>query len=413
MRTKKMGSGARTLISAVAILIFSQALQAHHLITVLPRSDRENQNPISFMRSHYIVYAAAGTSPSGPPTSAFVPAQVRHAYGFDQVKNEGHGQIIGIVDAYDDANIESDLGVFDRQFALPACTSGNGCFRKVYSHGRRPAANANWAVEIALDVEWAHAIAPQATILLVESPSNNLSDLLNAVDVAVRDGASVVSMSWMAGEFQGENSLDNHFASNGVTFLAASGDTGTGVAYPAASPNVIGVGGTSLSLNATGNYQSETAWSGSGGGLSTIEHEPLFQAQFGIPDDPRGLRGIPDVSYNANPGTGYAIYNSVRSNGGAGWLQVGGTSAGTPQWAALIAIANSLRAGARKANLTSTNGPLYSLAKAAMGSDFHPVTRGSNGRCGLLCTAMPGYDFVTGIGTPQAKLLIGLLAAGR
>src|SRR3984893_19271869 len=148
MRTKKMGSGGRNLISAVAMLIFSQALQAHHLITVLPRSDRENQTPISFMRSHYIVYAAAGTSPSGPPTSAFVPTQLRHAYGFDQVKNEGHGQIIGIVDAYDDANIESDLGVFDRQFALAACTSGNGCFRKADSDWRRPAANANWSLEV-------------------------------------------------------------------------------------------------------------------------------------------------------------------------------------------------------------------------------------------------------------------------
>jgi subtilase family serine protease len=233
------------------------------------------------------------------------------------------------------------------------------------------------------------------------------------VDVAVRDGASVVSMSWMAGEFRGENSLDNHFVSNGVTFLAASGDGGAGAAYPAASPNVIGVGGTSLSLGVTGNYQSETAWSGSGGGLSTIEHEPLFQAQLGIPDDPRGFRGTPDVSYNANPGTGYAIYDSVRSNGHAGWLQVGGTSAGTPQWAALIAIANSLRAAARKANLTSTNGSLYSLAKAAWGSNFHPVTQGSNGRCGLLCTAMPGYDYITGIGSPQAKLLIGVLVAER
>jgi subtilase family serine protease len=412
MRTKELGSGARSLIVVVAILIFSQALQAQHLITVLPKSDRENQNPISFMRSHYIVHAAAETSPSGPPTSAFVPKQVRHAYGFDQVNNQGHGQIIGIVDAYDDANIESDLGVFDRQFALPVCTSGNGCFRKVYSHGR-PAANANWAVEIALDVEWAHAIAPQATILLVESPSNSLSDLLTAVDVAVRDGASVVSMSWMAGEFPGESALDNHFVSNGVTFLAASGDSGTGVAYPAVSPNVIGVGGTSLSLSASGNYQSETAWSGSGGGLSTIEREPLFQARFGIPDNPRGFRGTPDVSYNANPGTGYAIYDSVPSNGHAGWFQVGGTSAGTPQWAALIAIANSLRAAARKAYLTSTNGPLYSLAKTALGSDFHPVTWGSNGRCGLLCTAMPGYDYITGIGSPQAKLLIGVLVAER
>jgi subtilase family serine protease len=413
MRTEGFGNTARRLMFVAAILSFSHPVQAQRPITVFPRSDMENRSPISFMRPHFLIDAEAGTSPSAPPTSALAPAQVRRAYGFDRVNNQGHGQMIGIVDAYDDPNIESDLGVFNKQYGLPACTAANGCFRKVYSHRGQPAANANWAVEIALDVEWAHAIAPQAVILLVEAPSNSFSDLLNGVDVAVRDGASVVSMSWMAGEFQGENFLDNHFVSNGVTFLAASGDGGTGVAYPAASPNVIGVGGTSLSLNAGGNYQSEIAWSGSGGGLSTIEREPSFQAQLGVPDDSRGFRGIPDVSYNANPGTGYAIYDSLGVNRYSGWFQVGGTSAGTPQWAALIAIANSMRAAQRKANLTSTNTPLYSIAKSAPGKDFHAVTRGSNGACGQLCTAMPGYDYITGMGTPQANVLIGVLAAAR
>jgi subtilase family serine protease len=296
---------------------------------------------------------------------------------------------------------------------LPACTSSNGCFRKLYSNGRKPATNANWAVEIALDVEWAHAIAPRATILLVETPSNSLSDLLAGVDAAVRNGASAVSMSWTAGEFSGETALDNHFVSNGVTFLAASGDRGTGANYPAVSPYVIGVGGTSLYLTAGGSYQSETAWSGSGGGLSTIEREPSFQSQFGIPNDPRGYRGNPDVSYNANPGTGFAVYDSVGISGYSGWFQVGGTSAGSPQWAALIAITNSLRAAARKANLTSTNSALYSLAKAAASADYFPVTQGTNGKCGTMCTASAGYDYVTGLGTPQAKALIAALAAQR
>ena len=177
--------------------------------------------------------------------------------------------------------------------------------------------------------------------------------------VAVRNGASVVSMSWTAGELSTETSMDNNFVSSGVTFLAASGDSGTGVAYPAASPDVIGVGGTSLSLNASGAYQSETAWSGSGGGLSVYEREPSFQAQFGIPDDARGYRGSPDVSYDGNPGTGYAVYDSVGISGYAGWFQVGGTSAGTPQWAALVAISNSLRVAARKSTLSSTDTTLY------------------------------------------------------
>ena len=125
------------------------------------------------------------------------------------------------------------------------------------------------------------------------------------------------------------------------------------------------------------------------------------------------MRGVPDVSYNANPGTGYAIYDSLGVNRYAGWFQVGGTSAGTPQWAALIAIANSMRAAQRKANLTSTNTTLYSIAKSAPGTDFHAVTHGNNGNCGLMCSAMPGYDYITGVGTPQANVLIGVLAAAR
>jgi subtilase family serine protease len=414
MGTEGIRKSARKGILLAASLIFCQPLFAQQrMIPMLPHINAGDENPISFMRPYYLIHADAGSSPAGPPTSAFAPAQVRHAYGFDQIANQGAGQTIGIVDAYDDANAEADLGTFDAHFNLPACTSSNGCFRKVYSKGSKPAANANWAVEIALDVEWAHAVAPKATILLVEAPSNSLSDLFAGVDAAVRDGASVVSMSWTSGEFNGETSFDNHFVSSGVTFLAASGDSGTGVAYPAASPDVIGVGGTTLVLNANGSYSSETAWSGSGGGISTFEREPSFQAQFAIPDDARGYRGSPDVSYNANPSTGYAIYDSVAINGYSGWFQVGGTSAGTPQWAGLFAIANSLRTAARKSNLSSTDTTVYSLAKAAPAGDFHPVTQGTNGSCGTLCTALAGYDYVTGLGTPQAAAMINALVAQR
>jgi subtilase family serine protease len=417
MRTEGIRKSALSLMVLSGALLFSQPLHAQHMMPNLPRLTADGENPVSFMRPHYSIYTpdntSAASAPSGPPTSAFAPAQVRHAYGFDQVTNQGAGQTIGIVDAYDDANAESDLGVFSTQFGLPACTSSNGCFRKVYSNGKKPVANANWAVEIALDVEWAHAIAPKATILLVETPTNSLSDLVGGVTVAVRDGASAVSMSWTAGEFSGETSMDKNFVSNGVTYLAASGDAGTGAVYPAASPDVIGVGGTSLSLSANGSYLSETAWSGSGGGLSAFEREPSFQAQFGIPDDSRGYRGSPDVSYDGNPGTGYAVYDSIGISGYAGWFQVGGTSAGTPQWAALIAITNSMRAAARKSNLSSTNTTLYSLAKTGLNTDFRAVTQGTNGTCGTICTASAGYDYLTGLGTPQASALIAALAAQR
>jgi len=417
MRTEGIRKAALGLIIVLTTsLSFSRPLSAQHAIANLPRLTAGGESPISFMRPHYLLVmpqATKTTTTSTPPITAFTPAQIRHAYGFDLVSNQGAGQVIGIVDAYDDPKAEADLGVFDAQFGLPACTSANGCFRKVYGNGRVPAANPNWAVEIALDVEWAHAVAPKATILLVEAPSNSLSDLINGAVVAVRNGASVVSMSWTAGEWSGETSQDKNFVSNGVTYLAASGDAGTGVAYPAVSPDVIGVGGTSLTLSANGAYQGETAWNGSGGGISVYEREPVFQAQFGIANDPRGYRGVPDVSYDANPGTGYAIYDSVGVSGYAGWFQVGGTSAGTPQWAGLIAISNSLRVAARKANLSSTDTTLYTLAKTAINSDFHAVTSGTNGACGTVCTAGAGYDYVTGLGTPQAATIVAALVAQK
>lgn len=392
-------------------MFFCQPLFAQRPLPLPLQTSEENREPISFMRPFYAIHTNAASTPSGPPSTAFTPVQIRHAYGFDQISNQGAGQIIGIVDAYDDPNIASDLTVFDQKFGLAACTTANGCFRKVYSNGRPPAGNINWSVEIALDVEWAHAIAPQATILLVEAPTNSLSDLMSAVRVAIANGASVVSMSWTSGEFSGETSLDTNFVSNGVTFLAASGDNGSGAAYPASSPDVVGVGGTSLSLNTNGTYKSETVWAGSGGGISAYEHEPLFQAQFGIADDSRGYRGAPDVSYDANPGTGFAEYDSYGFGAAYGWFQVGGTSAGTPQWAALIAIANSMRTAARKAHLSSTNTSLYSIAKSHSAANLHAVTSGNNGTCGSLCGALTGYDYMTGLGTPQANAIIASLVA--
>jgi len=400
-----------SLIVLFAAQVASGPTFAQHVFITLPRPVAGDENPVTFMRPHYQIHWASTGAEAGPPSTALTPSQVRHAYGFDQISNQGAGQIIGIVDAYDDPNAEADLGVFDTQFGLPSCTSANGCFRKVHSNGQRPTANPNWAVEIALDIEWAHSIAPRATILLVETPTNSLADLLGGVEAAVNNGASVVSMSWTVGEFSTESSYDNYFVVNGVTFLAAAGDDGTGVSYPAASPDVVGVGGTSLHLAQNGNYQSESAWSGSGGGLSKFEHEPLFQARFPIPDDGKGCRerGTPDVSFNADPATGVAVYDSVSVNGSAGWFQVGGTSAGTPQWAALIAIANAMRASARKANLSSANTNLYMIAKSP-GGVFHTVTTGTNDTCVTAWRNRANYNYVTGLGTPEAPTLITALA---
>jgi subtilase family serine protease len=189
--------------------------------------------------------------------------------------------------------------------------------------------------------------------------------------------------------------------------VASSGDSGNGAQYPAASPYVTGVGGTSLTLSG-GNYGHETAWSGSGGGISSFESEPAYQVSAGISST--GKRGVPDVAYDADPNTGVPVYcaTSCRGLGGfSGWVQIGGTSMSAPQWAALFAITNSIRVGNGKATLGPVNTRLYSL----VASDYHDVTSGTNGSCGAVCTADPGYDFVTGLGSPQANLVITALAS--
>ncbi|AHI64918.1 S53 family peptidase [Burkholderia thailandensis] len=347
---------------------------------------------------------------SATTASGQSPAAVRHAYGFDSIANQGDGMIVAIVDAYDDPKIESDLGVFSKYFSLPPCTTSNGCFKKLYANGKKPRADAGWSLEMSLDVEWVHAIAPKAKIVLVEAASNSFNDLMTAVDAAVGAGASVVSMSFGGSEFSSETGFDSHFsAPSHVTFVASSGDSGNGTEYPAASPYVVAVGGTTLAVDASGNYIGETAWSGSGGGVSTYEPEPSGQALWPIPY--AGSRGVPDVAYDANPSSGFAVYDSVTYQGQSGWFVVGGTSAGAPQWAALFAIANSMRAAAGKATLAGPYNQLYTVGKLAYGSDYHDITSGTNGGCGTICTASGSYDYVTGLGSPQALNLVQALVA--
>lgn len=177
----------------------------------------------------------------------------------------------------------------------------------------------------------------------------------------------------------------------------------------------MAVGGTTLTINPDGSYRSETAWSGSGGGQSVVENEPLYQALYPISNDPGGWRGVPDVSYDGDPNTGFSVYDTVRYQGQSGWFQVGGTSAGAPQWAALFAIANSMRVAGNKATLSSTSStisPVYGVASSSnLSSNFHDILSGTNGNCGALCTAVAGYDYVTGLGSPQANNIINALVA--
>jgi subtilase family serine protease len=345
-------------------------------------------------------------SPAGGPTG-FGPVHLLEAYNFRDVRNMGGGQVIALVDAYDDPTAEADLGTFNTQFQLPACTTANGCFKLVYGGGKKPPADTTgWSNEVAIDTQWAHAIAPAATIMLVEAQSNSFNDLFVAVDAAVANGATVVSMSWGGGETSTESESDTHFEVPGVTFVCASGDGGHGGSYPAASPFVVAVGGTSLTLNSNATWASETAWADSGGGESSFEAEPSYQE--GV--QTTGKRGIPDVAYDGDPNTGVPAYSShACAFCYTGWTQWGGTSIGTPQWAALFARANSLRIIAGKTTLTLPQTILYT----APASDFHDITSGSNGGCGTLCNAGPGYDFVTGLGSPIADVLIAKLGGSQ
>lgn len=352
--------------------------------------------------------AMATAGPTG-----YTPTQIRAAYGFDKISfgttaADGAGTTIAIVDAYDNPNALADLKAFDLAFGLP-----DPVFTKVNQTGgtTMPSPNAGWASEISLDVQWAHAIAPGASILLVEAKSAAYTDLIAAVNYArSQPGVVAVSMSWGGGEFSGETTYDATFTTPsghaGVSFFASSGDTGAPVSYPAVSPNVVSVGGTSLYLS-SGAYSSESGWSGSGGGISLYESQPSYQT--GTVTQSTTKRANPDVAYDADPSTGFPVYDSYNNGTAAPWSQFGGTSASAPQWAALAAIVDQGRALAGRASLdgrTQLLPALYSLAAA----DFHDVATGSStGSPAYSATA--GYDLVTGRGSPIANLVVADLVA--
>jgi subtilase family serine protease len=296
---------------------------------------------------------------------------------------------IGIVDAYNDPNIESDLRIYSTQFGLPACTTANGCFKKVNQTGGTsyPATNAGWSLEISLDVEVAHAVCPNCKILLVEATTNSFANLIAAEDYA-RTHANVVSNSWGGGEFSSEttSAYDGHFNHVGIPITFSSGDNGYGVQYPASSHYVTAVGGTTLNLNSNNTRKSETVWSGAGSGCSAYEPKPTWQKDAGCV-----RRTVADVSADANPSTGAAVYDTVRYQGRSGWFQVGGTSLSSPIIAAIYALAG---------NGASTVDGSYPYSHT---SGLFDVTSGSNGTCGgsYLCTGKVGYDGPSGLGAPK------------
>ena len=347
-----------------------------------------------------------------PPSGSFTPAQIQQAYQFNQVSYNGSGETIAIVDAYNDPYIQSDLNTFDTQFNLPSTTvsvvnqTGGSSLPSTDSTG-------GWEMEESLDVEWAHAMAPGATITLVEANSSSLSDLLTAVSYASQH-ANVVSMSWGSGEFSGETLYDSTFSVAGVAFVVASGDSGAPAEWPAASPNVLGVGGTALTLNSSGGWGSETGWSGSTGGPSAYERQPSYQA--GVVTQTSTARATTDVAYDAASTGTYAVYDSdpyeiaPGQTESLGWVAVYGTSAGAPQWSAILAIADQGRAAASPSlpALNSTGAQQVMDILYQNPGDFHDITSGtSTGNPHY--SAGPGYDYVTGLGTPMVNLIVGSL----
>ena len=353
-----------------------------------------------------LVQPAASTGPTG-----YTPSQIQVAYGFDKLAFpnglNGTGQTIAIVDAYHNPTILSDLKAFDAAFGLPDPPAFT-VMSQTGSTTNLPSIDPirNWALEEALDVEWAHSLAPGASIVLVEANSNSSSDLLTAVRLAARlPGVSIVSMSWGGSEFSSEISVDSAFttpsAHQGVTFIASTGDNGMPGGYPAYSPNVLAVGGTTLQLSSTGSYVSEAAWRGSGGGVSQFEPQPLYQR--GFVTQTTSKRANPDVSFDADPYSGVAVYSSYANGANSPWLQVGGTSLSAPAWGAVVSIINQGRA---LNGLTSLDGPsqtipmLYQLS-GSNPSAFHDITAGNNG-----FGAGSGYDLVTGLGSPVVDVLV-------
>lgn len=327
---------------------------------------------------------ATGSGSSSPV--GLSPAQIKAAYGWSAKTTAGSGQTIAIVVAHDNPAVESDLAVFSGQYGLPPCTTANGCFTKVDSSGgpNYPSYTKGWEFEIEIDVQWTHAIAPGAKILLVEATTANLNDMLAAVDYAKRH-AQYVSNSWVIGsnqETKSEVDLDFHFVQPGVSFFAGSGDVALTTYYPSASPNVISVGGTQLNFKSDGTLQSETGWISAGGGCSKFEIANQAQSSFGryAQAGCGGFRATPDVAAVASQNSRVSVFdsNSFGSQGG-GWFGAYGTSVATPLWAARAA----------GAGIVVNAATVYSSSIT-----YRDITGGGNG-----APCLAGYNLCAGRGS--------------
>ena len=389
--------------------------------------------------------AAAAPAASGGTVATYNPAQIRAAYGLPALPAAGAalsaadaaqlgaGQTIYILDAQDDPNVAAELAAFNQKFGLPACStrtiavnaslplpaaSSSGCeLAVVYSTASggmtstAPDYDSGWATEITLDVQWAHATAPLARIVLIEAADSSYNNLLGAARLANAMGPGTASMSFGGSESSGTTASDSVFAASGMTYLAATGDSGAGGSWPAVSPHVLAVGGTTLSYSGSGQ-RSEVAWSGTGGGVSQYTPTPSYQTNavpgMGTP----ARRTVADVAFNADPSSGQYVAVITPGSSTVRWSSVGGTSLATPQWAGLMAVANATRALNGKAALGAPHAALYGQIASVPGTyaaAFADIVKGSDGSCAA-CSAKTGYDQVTGLGSPNAASLLSTLS---
>lgn len=357
---------------------------------------------------------SVGRDNTSEVTRGYTPQQVQARLG---LKGDGTGQTIAIVDAYHYPTAKQDLNHFSAHFDLPqtcdTASAGADCFdfEQVYADGTQPDVDTGWNEEAALDIEWAHSVAPHAKIVLVEGTDPTMAALYRADDVAAALHPAAVSNSWGTGEFSEEAFYDGHCKLADSVCVQSTGDSGYPSGYSATNPYALAIGGTNLQLDADGNTTGETAWKSTGGGLSYFEPRPAYQD--GVQSSP--LRATPDVSFVADPATGVPVYMTMTVGGTTSsvWFEVGGTSLSAPIWGAIIASADQLRAAAGKPHLAS-DGPEGDTAHTSVyaldSTSLRDITFGSNGPCGAECTAGPGYDTVTGLGSPIAGVDAALAA---
>ena len=329
--------------------------------------------------NHLIILNKVGPDNGSGIGGTMTPGDLRNFYNLPSTGGAG---IIAIVDAYHYPTAVADFNSFSSTYGLPTENGSGNVLQVVFEGGTQPAYNSGWSQEAALDIEWAHAMAPGAKILLVEAQDNSFAHLFAAVDLATSLGAKQVSMSWSSSEFSGETGFDSHFQSANTVYLSSSGDSGGSIQYPSSSKWVIAVGGTSCATNTSHQLTSETGWSGSGGGTSKYETKPSYQN--GVAGTPSGFRGCPDISADADPNTGvHVIWQG-------GDYQFGGTSVSCPCIAGMLNLSAVNRPGGSFAELTA----IY--ANRSYGVNLRDIISGRAGRfrCGS------GWDFVTGLGSP-------------